>query len=136
MDAYGTIHYIAAGSEFDGTQPVITPRQSRGIDLYEALTAGGAIKLPLQYPSKISFIGLNLDATAHAPIACEGNLSVFISGTEFVLDKLTNESSYVYNGGPFVVPPGSIISISFVNAIATTQIQTFVVMHAPSKEML
>jgi hypothetical protein len=122
VEAIGQIQILNAGFDFTGVAPNATLRYSNGIDLYDGCQTAGLIVFPAGWFTKINLIAMQLDTTVHGG-ACACALTLRINGRDHVLDTITNETSYVYRGGPHVVPPGTMLVANFVGPSGPTIIQ-------------
>jgi len=129
MDSLGTLITTQVGFDFTGVAQNATLRQSNGVDLYDGCTLAGMIAFPTDWFTRINLISMKLDGAIHGAAGSSANLILVINGRQHVLDNITNETSYVYRGGPMIVPPGSMLIVNFAPAAVPVETQQFMVMY-------
>ena len=129
-DAISTLQTMAIGVEFNGAAPNVALRNSAGTDLYEGCAVGGLLAFKPGQLTKISTITLRLDGTAHAvgPAAVT-TVNLVIGGNEHLIQTLTNQDGWIWEGGPIIVPNNASLVVSTTNAKVTTIVQQLFVLH-------
>ena len=130
MDALATIHQSLIGQDFQGATPLVAERLSKGISLYQGCTNCGRFMLPSNGWYRILGIMGTFDGAAHLAAGSVGTITLTMNGLDVVLEPaLSNENDWIWKGGSLLLPPRSVISVSFAPVGVTTVVQQFTVIH-------